>query len=158
MNEILVRNRQHICRIRKPALIRTARNLLNDQLRLTSYALGLHLLSLPAMIELNRRWLRHEGPTDVITFDHRQDLPALELYGEIFLCPHQALLQARRFRIDWTRELARHLVHGVLHLQGFDDLHPRSRLRMKRRENQLLRHLGRAIDLRQLSGEPSPLS
>ncbi|MCL4180288.1 MAG: rRNA maturation RNase YbeY, partial [Verrucomicrobia bacterium] len=146
------------CRLHTPTLVRAARHLLEHELRLRAYALGLHLLSLPAMIALNRRWLHHAGPTDVITFDHHTDVPALELYGEVFLCPLQARRQARQFHVDWTRELARHLVHGVLHLQGFDDLKPHLRAQMKRRENLLLRRLGQAIDLRQISGEPSPKS
>jgi probable rRNA maturation factor len=157
MNEIQVRNRQRACRIQSPSLVHAARHLLERELCLPAYALGLHLLSLPAMVKLNRRWLNHPGPTDVITFDHRESDPTLSLYGEIFLCPQQALLQARQFHVAWTLELTRHLVHGVLHLQGFDDLESHSRARMKYRENQLLHRLRLAIDLSQISGESSPL-
>jgi probable rRNA maturation factor len=156
MNEIVVRNRQRACLVQTQSLARAALHLLHSELRLSSYALGIHLLSLPAMAKLNRRWLRHDGPTDVITFNHHHADPALDLYGEIFLCPPQAILQAQLYRIHWTRELARHLVHGVLHLKGYDDQHPRSRRVMKRHENRCLLRLARAIDLRQISGEPSP--
>jgi probable rRNA maturation factor len=110
------------------------------------------------MIELNQRWLNHDGPTDVITFDHGKEDPALELYGEIFLCPQQAIFQARQFRVAWTVELTRHLVHGVLHLQGFDDLKAQARVRMKRRENRLIHNLCQVIDLNRISGESCPLS
>lgn len=154
MNEIQIRNRQRACRLRTPLLLQAARHLLDHQLHLTTYALGLHLLTLPGMTALNRRWLNHDGPTDVITFDHRAADPALILYGEIFLCPEQAQIQARRFRVPWTLELTRHLVHGVLHLQGYDDQSNPARLRMKRRENLLLQKLRRDVDLRQISSDP----
>lgn len=153
MNEIQIRNRQRACPIQIPALLRTTRHLLEHQLQLQTYALGLHLLSLAQMIALNRRWLNHDGPTDVITFDHSDLDPSLNLYGEIFLCPPQAVIQARRFRLPWTTELARHLVHGVLHLQNYDDASVRDRTRMKRRENFLLYRLRRDIDLHPISGE-----
>ncbi len=158
MNEIQIRNRQRACPIQTLPLTHVARHLLEQELLLSTYALGLHLVSLPRMIELNRQWLKHDGPTDVITFDHREIDPALNLYGEIFLCPQQARSQAARFRVPWTIELTRHLVHGALHLQGFDDRTPHDRARMKRRENRLLHKLCHVIDLSRISGVPCPKS
>jgi len=43
------------------------------------------------------------------------------LLGEIYICVDEAVLQARKFGTSWQSEVIRYLVHGVLHLLGFDD-------------------------------------
>ncbi|MBA3652495.1 MAG: rRNA maturation RNase YbeY [Chthoniobacterales bacterium] len=69
------------------------------------------LISDRKMSELHRRFLQVEGPTDVITFQH----------GEIFMSVETAQRQARAERTSLLYELRLYLVHGLLHLQGFDD-------------------------------------
>jgi probable rRNA maturation factor len=59
------------------------------------------------------------------------------LQGEICICVDESLLQARKFRTSWQSEMVRYLVHGVLHLRGFDDLQSGDRRRMKREENRI---------------------
>ena len=74
-----------------------------------------------------------------------------EVHGEIFICIDEAVTQARRFRTTWPSELVRYLVHGILHLQGYDDLTPAARRKMKREENRLLQQLARHYLLQRLS-------
>jgi len=111
---------------------------------------------------LNEMFLQHEGSTDVITFDHvepgtRNVECETGLHGELFICVDEAVWQARRFRTTWQSEVVRYIVHGVLHLRGFDDRRVTERRRMKREEGRLLRwltarfplsHLGRGRNLR----------
>jgi probable rRNA maturation factor len=78
------------------------------------------------------------------------------LHGEIVICVDEALAQARRFRTPWQSELARYLVHGILHLRGFDDRRPAQRRKMKRAEDRFLRQLACRFDLRRLSRGPNP--
>ncbi len=148
MIQLLVRNRQRTRPIALPALRSLLETLLQERLRLESCQLGVHLIGDAEMTRLNEQFLRHAGPTDVITFDHtaaplplpqRESPPAL--YGELFVCVPEALRQARRFRTHWTRELTRYLVHGTLHLLGYDDATAAGRRRMKRREDALVRAL-----------------
>jgi probable rRNA maturation factor len=73
------------------------------------------------------------------------------LHGELFICLEVAVAQARGFRTNWQTELARYVVHGVLHLRGFDDLQPAKRRKMKREEDRLLGQLSRRFDLKQLA-------
>ncbi|HEU0008355.1 MAG TPA: rRNA maturation RNase YbeY [Verrucomicrobiae bacterium] len=73
------------------------------------------------------------------------------VHGEIFLCLDDAVAQARQFGTGWQSELARYLLHGLLHLHGFDDSTPRARRRMKRQENRLLRLAQRQFSLRRLA-------
>ena len=60
---------------------------------------------------LNRQFLNEGGPTDVITFQH----------GEILISAETARHHARRFGNLLARELSLYVVHGLLHLHGFDD-------------------------------------
>jgi len=80
---------------------------------------------------------------------------ATQLKGEIFICLDEALSQARRFRTSWPSEVVRYLVHGVLHLCGYDDRHPAPRREMKRMENRLLEQLARRYRFRNLAGTPA---
>src|SRR5436305_1437059 len=119
---------------------------------IADYDLAIHLVSAPEMTRLNQTFLRHEGPTDVITFDYSEDgakqPPCPALHGEIFICVAEAVAQAETFRTSWQSEIVRYLVHGILHLQGFDDVRPKDRRAMKREESRLMRWLSRRFDLR----------
>jgi len=72
------------------------------------------------------------------------------LQGEIFICLSEAVAQARRFRTSWAEELTRYLIHGLLHLFGYDDLKPALRREMKREEDRLVRKLRRRFTLLKL--------
>jgi len=63
------------------------------------------------MALLHRRFLKQSGPTDVITFQH----------GEIFISAETARRHARTFGNSLGREVRLYIVHGLLHLHGFDD-------------------------------------
>ena len=105
------------------------------------------LVKWPAL--MNENFLNHQGSTDVITFNHGEEGGVL--HGEIFICIDEAVIQGRRFGASWQSEAARYLVHGVLHLEGFDDKKPGSCRTMKRRENFLLKKLSERFDLGKLS-------
>ena len=70
--------------------------------------------------KLHRRFLKIDRPTDVITFQH----------GEIFISVETAKRQAATHQTSLDSELRLYLVHGLLHLQGFDDHEPAERRRM----------------------------
>jgi probable rRNA maturation factor len=139
--EVILRNRQRI----HPVDLRLARRLIRflcrEALQLQRVALGVHLVADPEITRLNEHFLSHAGPTDVITFDHRNPADRLELHGEIFIGVEVAARQARRFRTSVENEIARYLIHGLLHLLGEDDRSPKARRQMKRRENRLLRRV-----------------
>jgi probable rRNA maturation factor len=59
--------------------------------------------------------------------------------------------QAREFRTTWQGELARYVIHGLLHLCGHDDLSPKPRRKMKREENRLLRAVSKQFLLSRLA-------
>jgi probable rRNA maturation factor len=138
-------------------LRRLAEFLLSDLLELRSWDLVVHFVSARSMERINKQFLNHEGSTDVITFDLREgygeaEFEESDLAGEIFISVDDAIEQAGEFSTEWTEELARYIVHGILHLRGYDDLVPEKRRVMKRKENALVRKLRQKFPLRQISG------
>lgn len=141
-----VSNRQRTVPVDGRQVSRLMRWLLGEGLGLRRAHLSVSLLGDAAMARLNATYVHHEGATDVITFDYRPAGPATApegLWGEICVGVEEAQRQARRFGTTWPAEVARYLVHGVLHLLGFDDQQPEARRRMKREEDRLLRLLRR---------------
>jgi rRNA maturation RNase YbeY len=104
----------------------------------------------PESTRLNEKFLQHRGSTDVITFDYGDASEPDLLSGEIFVCLDEAVKQARRFRTSWQSELVRYVVHGILHLCGYDDRKPRARRTMKREEDRLVKQLTARFAVRQL--------
>lgn len=154
-NELQLRNRQKTRAIDGKLLRTVTRALLDEELGLKTYQLGIHLVEPEEMAQVNWDYLQHEGSTDVITFDYLPEVPpgepAPELYGELYICVDDALKQAKEFKTHWTEELARYVVHGVLHLRGYDDLEPAKRKVMKREENRLVKALAARFVLRKLA-------
>src|SRR5205085_111803 len=119
-----LRNRQRTRPVDLRLLRRITLALLKDFLRSGSFEMGVHLVDAVEITRLNETFLHHAGATDVITFDYSAGRKWEGLQGEIFICLSEAVAQARRFRTTWPEELTRYLVHGLLHLSGYDDLKP----------------------------------
>ncbi len=93
------------------------------------------------MATLNRRFLRHQGPTDVISFD-LGDGPDGGLCAQIIVCYDIAAVEGRRRGRQVWPELLLYVAHGLLHAMGYDDDTPRRAAKMHRRENELLEAFG----------------
>jgi rRNA maturation RNase YbeY len=142
-------NRQRDCRINVIHMRRLVRFHLEEQLQLDRYDLAVSLLSTTRMADTNEAYLRHKGPTDVITFDYGD--PGQEvLHGEVLVCPAVAVEQARDYGTTWESELMRYIIHGILHLRGHDDRSGADRRVMKREENRLLEALAAAQPIQHL--------
>jgi probable rRNA maturation factor len=166
---VIVANRQRGRKINLRLLKKIANGLLAE-LEIENAEIGICLVAAPEMTRLNEKFLKHKGSTDVIAFDYNgntnpggqrfvapQKIRALtkrcppSIHGEIFVCVDEAVLQARKFGTSWQSEVIRYMVHGVLHLLGFDDSSAGARRKMKREENRRLGKLSRRFSLAQLS-------
>jgi probable rRNA maturation factor len=154
MNQLLLTDRQKTRRLDRAFFRRVARGFLNHLSGVTRHELAVHFLGDDEMASLNEAFLQHEGPTDVITFDHSSGPFQGALHGEIFICVDEAVRNARRFRTNWQAEVIRYFVHGCLHLLGHDDKPPAARKRMKQAENLSLRRLAAGFPLKQLERPP----
>jgi len=151
---VAITSRQRMRKINRRLLKQITAGLLAD-LKIESVELGIHLVASPEMTRLNEKFLRHAGPTDVITFNYSvpgsgTPDPGPQIHGEIFICMNEAVTQARKFGTSWQSEVVRYVVHGILHLLGFDDALPAARRTMKREENHRLRELSRRFPLSKL--------
>ena len=86
------------------------------------------LVSDRRIVEIHRRFMNAPEPTDVITFQH----------GEIFISTETAKRQALEFRTAFEHELRLYLVHGLLHLAGFDDKTSVGAAEMKRLQEKIV--------------------
>ena len=151
---VAVTSHQHTRKINLRLLGKIAAALLTG-MEIKTAEIGICLVAAPEMTRLNETFLKHKGTTDVITFDHSD--PSYQtpdsspnIHGEIFICVDEAVLQARKFGTTWQSEVVRYLVHGDLHLLGFDDSSADARLKMKREENRRLREMTRRFPLSKL--------
>ncbi len=144
-------NRQKTRAVALQPLRKTARCLVTEILGLDSFELAVHLIGPAEMTRLNESFLGHEGSTDVITFDNSEPGQDRCLAGEIFISVDDALGYARQFRTSWESEVVRYVVHGILHLRGYDDLKPELRRIMKREENRLVKVLSQRFDFRAIA-------
>lgn len=152
---IVIANRQRKKRVDVRLLKQVAGELLAE-LEISEAELGINLVAAREMALVNETFLKHTGSTDVITFDHlerrnRRAGGPQALHGELFICVDDAVAQAKEFETNWQAEVVRYVVHGVLHLVGYDDLKPRLRRVMKREENRLVRRLASRFSLAQLA-------
>jgi len=96
----------------------------------------------PAIQRLNARYLRSRKTTDVLAFDLQAPGPS-RLMGEVIVCADTASRQARRVGVSVALELDLLVVHGLLHLAGWDDREPREARLMHEREREILAEAGR---------------
>ena len=75
-----------------------------------------------AMARLNKEHLRHAGPTDVISFGFSRATKSDPVVGDIYICPDVARENAKTRGETVRRELTRLVVHGTLHILGYE--HP----------------------------------
>jgi probable rRNA maturation factor len=88
----------------------------------------------PTLAEMHGQYLNDPTPTDVITFDLGDD----EVEGEIYISIDRAQAQAKAFNASYKEEITRLIVHGLLHLAGYDDIEESDRVKMKEVENRLV--------------------
>jgi probable rRNA maturation factor len=89
-----------------------------------------------ALAQLHGDFLGDPSPTDVITFEGDE---SQGLAGEICVSVDTACAYARRHRRDFAGELSLYLIHGWLHLAGYDDLAPARKRVMRRAEARAMR-------------------
>ena len=89
---------------------------------------------------VNRDFLQHDYPTDVISFDLRDDGPGSD--GEILVSVDTARREASSRNVSLISAVLLYCVHGTLHLLGYDDHEPEERRRMHQRQLELLALIG----------------
>lgn len=88
------------------------------------------------LLEINKKFLKHDFYTDTITFDLSENKQAI--IGEVYLSADRIKENARELGLGFNEELHRVIFHGALHLCGYADKTPTAKTRMRRAENRYL--------------------
>ncbi len=135
---ITLRNLQRRVRLDLPWLRRFAPVALEECLRVSSVGrptlremeeISVAIVSDRRIAQLHVEFMGIAGPTDVLTFDH----------GDIVISAETARSYAAEYQQPVDHEIARYIIHGLLHLNGFDDHEPRARRRMHSVQERVLR-------------------
>jgi probable rRNA maturation factor len=95
----------------------------------------------PTIHQLNKRYLQHDEPTDVLSFP-LSEANSRKLAGELVIGAEVAKEQAEERGHAVQAELALYVIHGLLHLCGYDDKSDKGAAEMRRRERHYLQQLG----------------
>ncbi|MBH76050.1 MAG: rRNA maturation RNase YbeY [Flavobacteriales bacterium] len=87
---------------------------------------------------INEKYLQHTNLTDVITFDHSQ---GKKLIGDIYISVERVKENASKFGTTLKSELIRVMIHGVLHLIGYNDKSKVEKKCMRKMENKFLKRV-----------------
>jgi len=90
------------------------------------------------LLKMNKEYLNHDYLTDVITFDYCENKT---IKGDIFISVPRVKENAQTFNQEFTDELFRVMIHGVLHLMGYHDKTAEEKKQMRNKENAALEKL-----------------
>lgn len=82
--------------------------------------------------EMNLEYLEHDTLTDIITFDYRE---GNMINGEIYISTDRVAENAKEFSVSFEEELHRVMIHGILHISGYDDLSDTEEKQMRTKED-----------------------
>ena len=87
------------------------------------------------ILEVNKQYLQHDYYTDIISFDYTE---GTKISGDLFISLDTVKSNSENFWTDYTEELHRIIIHGILHLCGINDKGPGEREIMTQKENEAL--------------------
>ena len=87
------------------------------------------------ILRINKLYLNHDYCTDIITFDYSE---GNILSGDLFISLETVKTNSEKFKTEYNEELHRVMIHGILHLCGYDDKTPVDKKTMRERENEAL--------------------
>ena len=109
---------------------------LRQELEFNIESLFINFVTADEILQINKDYLKHDYSTDVITFNYSGS--KFDFDGEIFIYIDDASRFARKYSVTLENELTRLIIHGILHLKGYNDTNKNDRRKMKREENNLL--------------------
>jgi probable rRNA maturation factor len=139
MIRVAVSSQQQAVAIDKNRMRETVRTVLSGECRKNA-DISLAFVDNATIQTLNQRYLRHDEPTDVLSFPLEET--SGHLVGELVIGAEIAVRQAQSLGHDIQAELALYLIHGLLHLCGYDDQTSDAAAKMRQRERYYLGQLG----------------
>lgn len=112
-----------------------------EDFKITSSEVVIHLVGKKKICSLHDIYFQDPTPTDCISF------PLEDPYclGEVFVCPEVAIAYSKKNHKDPLHETSLYIIHGLLHLLGYDDQTPAQIKKMRSLEKQAMKKLGLTV-------------
>lgn len=136
---ISVNNQQSLFDVDRDRIVEAARSVLDSQ-QITAAEISVAIVDDPQIHTLNREHLNHDYPTDVLSFLYESTPQSID--GELIVSTDTARRVGREHSMQEHDELLLYIVHGTLHLLGFDDDTDEAQLEMRALEQQHMSQLG----------------
>lgn len=147
MYQLEITNQQDLLPVDETELEKIVHRLLNDE-QVAAAEISLVLVDNPTLRELNIQYLNHDYDTDVLSFlleEEQLETPAgnrrgagKRIEGELIISTEMALERAPEYEWPAENEFILYVIHGILHLLGYDDLTAPERMLMRERERDVL--------------------
>lgn len=108
---------------------------LKSELGFRIISLTINFIDSETILKINMKYLNHNSSTDIITFNYSGSNSHLD--GEIFISVDDADKNSKKYKVPLNEELNRLVIHGMLHLVGYDDNNSKQKKIMKSAENRL---------------------
>ena len=87
------------------------------------------------LLKLNKEFLNHNTLTDIISFDYSI---GKQIHGDIYISIDRVLENSSKFKVEFSEELRRVMIHGILHYCGYKDKSESDKKQMREKENHYL--------------------
>lgn len=113
-----------------------------DMLQLESKEISVRIVGPDEIAQLNVDYRNRENPTNVLSFPSNIEVDGREMLGDIVICNEIVRDEAASFNLEFAHRYAHMLVHGMLHLLGYDHINESDRQTMEALEKKLLAGMG----------------
>ena len=134
MRPVEISNRAPSFSVNKVALVSLV-HILDKRFRAPSGTLSIVFVSHSTLAKMHGDYCGDPSPTDIITFPIDDE----EIWGELYISPQAAVEFIIKSGGNFEEEVKRYVIHGYLHLMGYDDLTPKGRAQMRRLEREGLK-------------------
>ena len=114
---------------------------LQKELDFSIESLELNFVGSETIFEIHKNHLDHHATTDIITFNYSGESDSFD--SEIFISVPDAKENSKHYGVSIDNELGRLIIHGLLHLLGYDDTIASKKRKMKTLENELVEKLNK---------------
>ena len=140
--EVFNRQREVAFKVSKNSVVDVVRGVLEHE-SATGDWVAIHFLSDKKMRFYHKEFFHDSSSTDCMGFpiDGKEQEGGIHHLGDVFVCPMTALKYSQDDETLFWSEISLYIIHGILHLLGYDDIDPKDRAMMRRRERSALSFL-----------------
>lgn len=139
--KIIVKNLQNRIPVNSKKIVKTVQRVLSQEGIKKSGEITLCFVNDAKIKALNLKYLGRNNPTDVMAFDITEPKDKDKIFADIAVSTERAIDNVRTFKTSPYFELYLYVIHGVLHILGYDDKSKKDKLVMRKREKDILKAL-----------------